>query len=216
MNRTIENCKSCTWYRVAAIAFLWTFSFFMCSKNANATHAAGADLTYQCLGGLVYQVECTFYRDCDGSAEPNTVTITYKSASLGYSRTAIAQKVLVNNGNEITTPCMASLSSCNGGMSAGIRKWVYRAVITLPSATTDWVFSYKVCCRNCTISTIQSPCATSSELYIEATLNNLLAPGNNSPVFNNAPVAFVCLSQNFNYNQGVFDADGDSLVYELI
>src|SRR6187549_4037252 len=72
------------------------------SNSAHATHAAGADLTYRCLGGLVYEIEATFYRDCGGSAEPGSVTVSYKSASCGYTRNVVASKVLVNNGIEIT------------------------------------------------------------------------------------------------------------------
>src|SRR4029078_13726415 len=81
---------------------------------------------------------------------------------------------------------------------------------------TDWVFSYRLCCRNCTVTTIQTPCASNSELYVEAKLNNSIAACNNSPQFSHSPIAFVCLGQNFNYNQGVYDLDGDSLSYELI
>jgi gliding motility-associated-like protein len=186
------------------------------SNKIFATHAAGADLTYRCLGGLVYEIDATFYRDCNGSSEPGNLTITYKSASCGQTRTVLANKVVGDNGNEITMPCANAPSTCNGGNSPGLRKWVYRATVTLPSACTDWVFSYRVCCRNCTITTIQSPCAAGSELYVEAKLDNVNAPGNSSPHFGNMPVAFVCLGQNFNYNQYVYDLDGDSIAYELI
>ena len=186
------------------------------SQQVQATHAAGADLTYTSLGGLVYQVDATFYRDCNGTLEPGNVTISYKSASCGFTRTALANKIPNDNGSEITMPCATAPSTCNGGNSPGIRKWIYRAIITLPAACSDWMFSYRICCRNCTISTIQNPCASGSEIYIESALNNLAAPENNSPQFSNAPIAFVCLAQNFNYNSGVYDVDGDSISYELI
>ncbi len=199
------------WILLTAILFLNLYS-----NEVHATHAAGADLTYRCLGGLVYEIEATFYRDCGGSAEPGSVTITYKSTSANYTRNVLASKVISGNGMEITLPCVSSPSNCTTGMNTGIRRWVYRATVTLPSARADWVFSYRVCCRNCSITTIQSPCAVNSEIYVEATLNNIAAPGNSSPIFNNIPLAFVCLGQNFNYNQGVSDADGDSISYELI
>jgi len=185
-------------------------------QQSMATHAAGADLTYTCLGGLVYQVDATFYRDCSGSNEPPSVTIRYGSASCGYSMSAVANKISGLNGIEITMPCAGMPTTCNGGVSTGLRKWVYRAVITLPFACSDWVFSYKVCCRNCTITTILNPCATGSEIYVESRLNNIAAPGNSSPYFNNSPIAFMPIGQPFNYNQGVTDMDGDSLVYELV
>jgi len=185
-------------------------------QRVNATHAAGADLTYTSLGGLVYQVDATFYRDCNGTMEPGNVAISYKSALCGFTRTALANKIPNDNGSEITMPCATAPSTCNGGNSPGIRKWIYRAIITLPAACSDWIFSYRICCRNCTITTIQNPCASGSEIYIESALNNVVAPENNSPQFSNAPIAFVCLAQNFNYNSGVYDVDGDSISYELI
>jgi len=185
-------------------------------QNLFATHAAGADLTYKCLGGLTYEIEATFYRDCSGSSEPGNVTIRYSSLSCGYNQTVVATKRLINNGTEITLPCVTTPSSCTTGMSTGIRKWVYVAVVTLPAACSDWVFSYRVCCRNCSITTIQNPCSAGSEIYVEAKLNNILAPCNNSPYFSTLPIAFVCIGQNFSYNQGVIDIDNDSLVYDLI
>lgn len=186
------------------------------TPEARATHAAGAELTYKCLGGFNYEVYAIFYRDCGGTPEPSTLTIAYKSTSCNYARTVMATKVAAGNGTEITLPCTTMPSSCNGGNTTGIVRWVYRAVVTLPFACNDWTFSYRVCCRNCTVTTIQAPCATGSELYVEAKLNNLVAPCNSSPVYGNSPIAFVCLGQNFNYNQGTFDPDGDSLSYELI
>lgn len=182
-----------------------------------ATHAAGSDIKYRCLGGLMYEIEVTFYRDCGGVAEPSTITVNCKSATGNHNLNITANKVAgSSNGVEITVPCATSASSCNGGSSTGVRQWVYRATVTLPSARADWVFSYSVCCRNCSITTISNPCASNSTLYVEATLNNILAPCNSSPTFSNIPIAFVCIGQNFNYNHGVLDPDGDSLTYSLI
>lgn len=181
-----------------------------------ATHAAGSDIKYRCLGGLMYEIEVTFYRDCDGVNEPASITVNCKSNNGSSNFNATASKVTGSNGVEITVPCSGSASTCGGGSSTGIKKWTYRATVTLPSAQTDWVFSYSVCCRNCTISTISNPCGSTSNLYVEAKLNNVLAPCNSSPTFSNIPIAFVCVGQNFNYNHGVLDPDGDSLVYSLI
>ncbi len=206
----IKNCKS-----IVRFAFAICMVFSLSVQRSHATHAAGADLTYRCLGGLQYELEATFYRDCGGVAEPSSITITYASASGGYNFTVTANKIS-GTGQEITVPCQTSASTCNGGTSTGIRKFVYRATVTLPAAKTDWVFSYSVCCRNCTITTIQNPCASTSLLYVESKLNNVAASCNSSPVFSNIPIAFVCIGQNFNYNHGVIDVDGDSLAYQLI
>ena len=205
--------------------FIFKFSYLLVSilllaglqNQVFATHAAGSDIKYRCLGGNQYEIEVTFYRDCGGVAEPGNITINYKSVNGNHNLNVTANKVAgSSNGIEITVPCATSSSSCNGGSSTGIRKWRYIAVVTLPSAQTDWVFSYSVCCRNCSITTISNPCASNSTLYVEAKLNNLTAPCNSSPTFSNIPIAFVCIGQNFNYNHGVIDPDGDSLSYSLI
>jgi hypothetical protein len=201
-------------FRLAWPAALGLLLLAGASNESKATHAAGSDLTYQCLGGLQYRVQVAFYRDCAGVDEPNNISLSYSSASCGYNLSATATKV-AGTGLEITVPCGTSSTACNGGSTTGIRKWVYQATITLPAACSDWVFSYQVCCRNCAITTVQNPCANSSNLYVESTLNNLTAPCNSSPTFSNIPIAFACLGQGFNFNQGMMDADGDSLAYEL-
>lgn len=184
-------------------------------QTSLATHAAGAELTYTHISGNDYRVTATFYRDCGGVAEPSSIIIKYRSASLGFSSTIVAIKD-TSSGQEITVNCSSVTSTCNGGSSPGIRKFVYLATVSLPQNAADWIFSFYVCCRNCSITTIATPCASNSLIYVEATLNNLAVAENNSPVFSNLPVPFICIGQNFTYNNGVVDADGDSLAYELV
>lgn len=186
------------------------------SNKLYATHAAGSDIKYRCLGGLQYEIEVTFYRDCGGVAEPSSITVNCRSNSGGNNFNVTLSKVSAGNGQEITVPCATSSSTCGGGSATGVRQWVYRGTVNLPAARTDWVFSYSICCRNCSITTISNPCGSNSNLYVEATLNNVAAPCNSSPTFSNIPIAFVCVGQNFNYNHGVLDPDGDSLAYSLI
>jgi len=200
---------------VVNLLLLTSLFLIVSASELFATHAAGSDIKYRCLGGLQYEVEVTFYRDCGGVAEPSNITVSVKSSSGSQNLILTANKIL-GSGDEITVPCASSNSTCNGGSTTGIRKFVYVGSITLPSAQTDWTFSYNVCCRNCAITTINNPCASNSVLYVEAKLNNVLAPCNNAPNFTNIPIALVCLGQNFNYNHGVIDPDGDSLAYQLI
>ena len=203
--------KTLSIFRWIALCFL-----MLCNQSVFATHSAGADIKYKYLSGNQYEVTVTFYRDCGGVAEPNSVSVNCKSQNGGFNFNVTANKVTGVNGQEITLPCASNSTTCNGGVVTGIKKWVYSTIVTLPSQQSDWTFSYSICCRNCSITTISNPCASTSVLYVEAKLNNLLAINNSSPDFTNSPVAFVCLGQNFNYNHGVVEADGDSLFYELI
>jgi len=169
------------------------FVLVLNNQSAFATHSAGADIKYKYLSGNQYEVIVTFYRDCGGVAEPNSVTVNCKSQNGNFNFNATANKVSGINGQEITLPCSSNPTTCSGGVTTGIKKWVYSTVVTLPSQQSDWTFSYSICCRNCSITTISSPCASTSVLYVEAKLNNLLSINNSSPDFTNSPVAFVHL-----------------------
>ena len=190
-------------------------------RTSLATHLAGSDISYTCLGGNTYRVELTFYRDCAGSPAPLGVGIEFRSASCNQYFTDTLLRV-VGTGGEITYPCATQVTSCEDSTSSipGIQQFKYTGIVTLPLQCADWVISWSYCCRNCDITTMvqQSPCVSGSNpgMYIEATLDNLNFACNSSPRFTNIPVSFVCLGQSFTFNHGVTDPDGDSLVYSLV
>ncbi len=186
---------------------------WLSGQKATASHSMGADLTYTCLGGNTYQVTLTFYRDCIGIAAPTNPFVTINSASCGQSL-GVTCYPRAGTGQEVTPACSTSVTTCNGGTFTGIQEWVYDGIVTLPQQCTDWVFGYALCCRNAAITTIVTP--GSSTFYIYATLNNVITPCNNSPTFSNKPVPFVCNGQQFCFNHGAYDIDGDSLAYQLI
>ncbi|HRS40321.1 MAG TPA: hypothetical protein P5292_14165, partial [Bacteroidia bacterium] len=190
-------------------------------KKASATHLVGSDISYTCLGGNTYRIDLTFYRDCRGSAAPLGVGIEFRSASCNQYFTDTLLLV-TGTGNEITYPCPTLVTSCDDPASTipGIQEYQYSGIITFPMQCADWVISWSYCCRNCDITTmlVASPCleGTNPGMYIAATLDNLNLSCNSSPRFTNIPVAFLCVGQNFTYNHGVIDPDGDSLVYSLV
>lgn len=188
-----------------------TFSSF----QASATHSSGADLQYTWVSGNTFKVTVSFYRDCEGVAAPATITLNAKSTSCSRNQN-YTLNLDAGTGQEITFPCRTVITKCtsSGSANAGYQRYVYSNNITLPQQCTDWVMSFFVCCRNCAITTLNNPC--SDNMYIEATLNNVVAPRNNSAQFTNIPVALICVNQSFTYNHGVFDPDGDSLVYSFI
>ncbi len=187
--------------------------FWLSGHQADASHSMGADLTYTCMGGNTYKVTLTFYRDCIGIAAPVNPFVTINSASCGQSLGVTCYK-RPGTGQEVTPACSTSVTTCNGGTFTGIQEWVYDGIVTLPQQCTDWVFGYSLCCRNAAITTINTP--GSSTFYIYATLNNVISPCNNSPTFSNKPVPFVCNGQQYCFNHGAYDVDGDSLAYTLI
>ncbi len=195
------------------ITLMLMISTLFGSQEIFASHAAGADLTYQSLGNNQYQITYTLYRDCDGISAPTTKSIQYGSVSCNIPSQSVTLNQVPGTGYEITSNCSSAVSTCNGGSATGIQKYEYTAVVTLPQACVDWFFSAGECCRNNTITTLDNP--ASNDLFIDAYLNNTNV-NNSSPTFTNVPIAFMCIGQDNFFNHGVIDAEGDSLVYSFV
>ncbi|REJ84858.1 MAG: PKD domain-containing protein [Bacteroidetes bacterium] len=190
------------------------FLFLLISaQSSKGSHSMGADLTYECLGGNTYRITVSFYRDCIGIPAPSTayLSINYSNCAQSLGVTCYPRP---GTGQEVTPVCSSATTTCNGGSFTGIQEWIYDGIVTLPMQCTDWTFAYSLCCRNAAITNINNP--GTSTFYIYANLNNTISPCNSSPVFSNKPVPFLCLGQQFCFNHGAHDPDGDSLVYELI
>lgn len=188
---------------------------FLIPAYGKATHLSGGDLTYKPIGNNVYELTLVVYRDCAGVPVQPSYTINCVSSS---GQTVSCQVFPISGtGNEITFPCFGTSTVCSGGSLPGFQRYEYKGQVTLPPST-NWRLSWENCARNCAITTAIGNCTGSTDFcfYIEANLNNLVAPGDNSPVFTNYPVSFICIGQNFTYNHGALDAEGDSLVYSFI
>ena len=192
--------------------FLVLSLFFGGVQKSYASHSMGSDLTYRCLGGNSYEITLSFYRDCVGVPADLWADITYSSSCYGTFTTTIYQ--IAGTGQEISPICPSDTTTCNGGGFTGIQEYIYRGIINLPGPCADWTFSYNLCCRNLAITNINNPGSTL--MYIFATLDNTVVQCNNSPVFSNKPVPFACQGQQYCFNHGGFDPDGDSLVYSMM
>lgn len=198
-------------YNIVFSVLLLSCLFY--SEQAQATHAVGVDLDYSCQGGNQYKFRLNLYRDCEGISAPSSAVISISSASCGISTSITLSRTSFS---EVSPVCASQLgnSACNGGSLPGIERHIYEGTYTFPQQCTDWRISYSLCCRNNAITNLSSP--GSQNLYVEAMLNNTLPVCNNSPIFSNLPVPYLCEGQEFNYNHGVIDVDGDSLHYSLV
>ncbi|CAA6830436.1 MAG: internalin, putative [uncultured Aureispira sp.] len=187
---------------------LGTLLFF--SVDASASHSMGLDLTYKCIGNNQYEVNLTFYRDCNGVDVYSTATVNW-AATCGSGSVNLNQTSMV----EITPSCPGIVgTACNaGGGVYGIEKYTFQGIITLPTGCTDITLSHSMCCRNYAITSLSSP--GGELIYVEAKIENA-AICNNSPVFTNDPVPFGCVGQPVYYNHGASDVDGDDLTYSLV
>lgn len=186
---------------------------FLFIKPAIASHIAGGDLSYVCLGGNQYRINLNLFADCFGVDPGTTHTINF-SGPCGTVN-SITVNLINTGGTEISQLCASQInnSTCHNGSLPGMRVFHYTGTVTLPPCDS-WTMSWNICCRNAAVLNITNPDLFGS--YIEAKLNSVASSCNNSPSFNAQPIPYVCLGQQVNYSYGVVETDGDSLYYSLI
>lgn len=197
---------------LSSARYLLLFFNLILANKAEASHAVGAQLTYECLGGNQYLFTYIFYRDCGGIAAPTSMTVNYTSScSPGGSFVLIPTPF---SPTQIPPTCPGGVTTCNGGIYKGIEEWVYTGTVTLTVACADWTFAATECCRSDAITTVTD--ATSYNLFVFALLNNLSGLCNNSPEFLVQPIQSICVGHSFCFDNRVWEGDGDSLSFQLI
>jgi hypothetical protein len=180
-----------------------------------ASHYAGGQITYTYTGvGNVYTITETVYRDCAGITLGTTSSINITN---NVGAATIPGTLNRTTFSDITPLCPGQQSRCATTAGAyGIEEHIYTGNFTLNPLANNGVYtiaSTATCCRNNAITTITSP--GSQEMYLYTTLNPSLSPRNNSPVFLNRPIAFLCANQPATLSPNAFDPDGDALQYSL-
>ena len=189
-----------------------TMSLLFSVTTLFASHMAGSEITYTCVGPNQYQVKLVLYRDCGGIAAPTSAVINYSSSTCGVNASF---QLSVQNTVDITPLCPSESSACNGGGgSIGIEQITYSGILTLPNGCSDWVLSYDLCCRNSMITNLSDP--DTEDIYVQTTLNNTLASCNSSAQFTSVPQLFGCVGNTLHFQQLASDPDGDQLVYSLV
>lgn len=185
------------------------FTAFL-AVQSNASHIAGGEIYWDCIGPNQYEITLVLYRDCSGINVALNETIDFSSPCGNQTL-----QVTHSGPTEISQLCANELanSTCNGGTQPGYQQFVYTGIVTL--APCDfWTMGWDNCCRNPAIANLVNP--DTQDMYIQATLNSEDNPCDNSPRFTNAPIPYVCLNTPITYSYGAFDVNGDSISYALI
>ncbi|RYZ48681.1 MAG: hypothetical protein EOP49_18030, partial [Sphingobacteriales bacterium] len=201
------------------LLFLVSVTFILLSAfstKVQASHMAGAEITYEWISGSTYKIIYRLYRDCSGIAEPTSVSCCYYATCGGPAYTVTLNKAPGLNGQEVTTGCPGYNSTCSSpaGPNPGYREWRYENTVTLPTQCNYWKFFVSINARNPAITNLNNP--GGNNLYVETTFDNQAAQGNSSPYFTVKPINFMCVNSNYTYNNGAVDPNGDSLSYELV
>ena len=205
--------------RIALLtSVLMCMVFSMITQQAKATHVSGADISYQCLGNNQFQVTLNLFRDCTGITLGTSQTVTLTSTCGGS--TVATLNIVPDpdtglNWTDISQLCSNDSlnSTCYNGTLPGMERYTYTGVVTMAPPCNTWTVAWDVCCRN---TTVNVPTSGSSDIYVDATMNSMTNACNNSPVFSGQPIPYVCVNQPVSYSYGVYEVDGDSLVFSLI
>ena len=179
------------------------FSFIILSTGAYASHVAGGNITSQCIGPNEYLIRACFYRDASGITMPTTITVEANS-SCGSVNVTIP--LLPGSGQQVPNNQCATFGHI-------YEEYCYVGTLTLPAQCADWIISWSTCCRNDAISNLVN--ASSQSSFIYTLINNLDAPCNSSPQFNNDPIQAFCVGQEYYFDWGITEPDGDSLVFSF-
>jgi hypothetical protein len=217
------------------LAFAMLFLLSTLGHVAHATHVVGSDISYACTATPgVYQVTFKIYRDCQGillcscnnGVNPGcNISIQISGAAAPCNGTNFGSQSLqvVPNvsGFDVIQLCAMSTTICTncgtrtaGSFTPGIEVYTFTGTINLSSIPPTCCMiriGYGICCRNNAITTLVNP--GSLNFYSDAIINRCVTPCNSSPTFTNDPVAVTCAGQDFTYNLGAVDPDGDSLSY---
>lgn len=175
-----------------------------------ATHISGGEIYYDCLGGNQYRITLVVYRDCAGINLNTSYQLDVQSPCGNKTVTVTSP-----GGTEISQLCQAQIgnSTCNGGALPGMQQYVYTGTVTLPPCDS-WTVSWSDNWRNGAIANLVNP--GNKDEYVEAKINNLDGPCDDSPQFTNTAIPYVCAGYPISYSYGAFDPEGDSLTYTFI
>ncbi len=207
---------------------IFVLANLLCAGPAAASHIFGGELLYTNISGNSYTVRLTLYGDCGPTGAsafaylPTATPLIHIYHGSHLDSFHIVLHAEPNTGIEVSPVCPAELhnTNCNGGTLPGVKKFVYSATTTLGSVQADWHFLFdgnlgdsSKAGRSANITNVYN--AAVSNVYLEATLNNLAGP-NSSPEYTTIPTPFYTLNVPQQYNQGAVDPDNDSLSFQLV
>jgi len=204
---------------------LFLLFLLLSSFSTYASHLAGGEISYKCLGNGNYRFQVVIFRDCSG--------IHFNQASITLAGPVAVNCVLVGS-YDITSNLGCGLVQCSppnnfNAQKGGVSKFVYEGTANLnslgvaPQAGYTWSTSGLPCCRNAsTNSTCTGDMVLRVKMYSYSDASGtLLTPAqlcDNSPTFLEDPNLVVVVSP---FDTAVFNGfgedvnDGDVLRYSI-
>ena len=112
------------------ILFVIALVFIVFVNQTKASHFAGSDISFKYFGGNVYKISVTFYRDCSGILAPPTLAVNAHCDSNPVYNFSVILLQIPQLTTQLNATCISNQSTCNGGNSFGVEKYVYEANAT--------------------------------------------------------------------------------------
>lgn len=186
-------------------------------STLQASHLAGGELTYQCLGknanGLNrYRINFVLYRDCSSASNVN-FDAQVSIYAFRVSDQGLTDSLILNS--FVADTLSLSLNDTCAELPPGLcyARARYSGILDLPDNNFGYDLSWSRCCRNNSIVNITNPAITGTTLTVRIPPTALC---DNSPEFNSEPGLALCLGLPYSFMNTATDADGDSIAYELL
>lgn len=187
------------------LAFLFLCFSLCVSFEMGATHNKAGEITYRHVSGATYEVTITTYTEASVVADRPYLGIFWGDEGLEGA---------VDSLSRINGPLNPAGQHIGEIIEGDIRLNLYKGLHTYPG---PGVYSIVVedPNRNSGIENIPGsvdvPFCITSLLIIDAQAGH-----NDSPILLSPAIENACINQRWEHNPGAFDADGDSLTYDLI
>lgn len=193
--------------------------FLLCllfsSFSTYASHLAGGEISYKCLGNGNYKFRVVVFRDCSGIPfQQAAVTL---SGPVPVSCTLIGSFDITSNLGCVSIQCTPPTTNASG--KGGVSKFVYEGIANLnnlgvaPAGGYTWMTSNLPCCRN---ASSNSNCTGEMVLRVKMysftnQIGTALTPAqvcDNSPTFLEDPNFVVVASP---FDTAVFNGFGEDI-----
>ena len=184
------------------------------SSSVFATHLIGGEITWECLGNGQFQFQLKLFRDCSGQSPNNSEQLrVFNHPSISHIQVDLVQSY------DLSPTCNGSSFDCSSGNGNATEEYIYESSpMTIPGVppSEGFIITFNECCRNANLTNIPNAGVAGM------TLRAVMYPFNNtdlsvcydsSPLFNYIPTTVFCTGEEVSFNNQVFDADIDSLVY---
>lgn len=180
------------------------------SAAARASHALGADITYEYAGTSAsphqYRVTVRLFRDLGSLVAAPQMTLTYSRNGCGAAGASSSTAILPRTSTATVS------ANCNS-TPIDYELSIYSGLVQLPPAS--WTLSIDMSSRASGVVNVVNSYA--QNVFVKAELNNASGLLNSSPRFLVDRLIQLTSSQaQQRYSIGAFDSEGDSLVYQLV